>query len=150
MACGGRCKAVFFVCGLHAIACRQAPTDPIRDAAGCAGQRPLLATALFGVVPSLAAPAAVEPRDTQTVIESGVPALPSDVSLEVLGFDSYLRLRASGREVQVPGYENEPYLRIDRDGSVWFNEGSRTWALNTDLIASRSKRASGSSSTMPP
>lgn len=88
--------------------------------------------ALFGVVPSLAAPAAVEPRDTQTVIESVVPALPSDVSLEVLGFDSYLRLRASGREVQVPGYENEPYLRIDRDGSVWFNEGSRTWALNTD------------------
>lgn len=88
--------------------------------------------ALFGVVPSLASPAAVEPRDTQTVIESVVPALPSDVTLEVLGFDSYLRLRAPGREVQVPGYESEPYLRIDRDGSVWFNEGSRTWALNTD------------------
>ena len=88
--------------------------------------------ALFGVVPSLAAPAAVGPRDTQTVIESIVPALPDDVSLDVLGFDSYLRLRAPGREVQVPGYENEPYMRIDRDGSVWFNEGSRTWALNTD------------------
>lgn len=88
--------------------------------------------ALFGVVPSLAAPAAVGPRDTQTVIESIVPALPDGVSLDVLGFDAYLRLRAPGREVQVPGYENEPYMRIDRDGSVWFNEGSRTWALNTD------------------
>lgn len=88
--------------------------------------------ALFGVVPSLVAPATIEPRDTQTVIESIVPALPSDVSLEVLGFDAYLRLRALGHEVQVSGYENEPYLRIDRDGSVWFNEGSRTWALNTD------------------
>ena len=88
--------------------------------------------ALFGVVPSLAAPATVEPRDTQTVIESVVPGLPSDVTLEVVGFDSYLKLRAPGREVQVPGYENEPYLRIDRDGSVWFNESSRTWALNTD------------------
>ena len=88
--------------------------------------------ALFGVVPSLAAPAAVEPRDTQTVVETITPAFPDGVTLEVIGFDSYLKLRAPGREVQIPGYENEPYLRIDRDGSVWFNEGSRTWALNTD------------------
>lgn len=88
--------------------------------------------ALFGIVPSLAAPATVEPRDTQTVIESIVPALPDGVTLDVLGFDSYLRLRAPGRDVQIPGYENEPYLRIDRDGSVWFNEGSKTWALNSD------------------
>lgn len=86
----------------------------------------------LGLAPALVAPAAVEPRDTETVIESVSPRLPDGVTLEVLGFDSYLRLRAPGREVAVPGYDNEPYLRIDRDGSVWANEMSPTWALNTD------------------
>ena len=85
-----------------------------------------------GVVPGVGAPSTVEPRDTETVIESVSPAFPNGVTLEVLGFDSYLRLRAPGREVQVPGYQNEPYLRIDRDGSVWLNEGSTTWVVNTD------------------
>lgn len=95
----------------------------------------LLALAVTtGLFPGLApgVPTVVEPRDTETVIESVAPALPGGVTLEVLGFDSYLRLKAPGHDVQVPGYENEPYLRIDRDGSVWLNEGSSTWAVNTD------------------
>jgi hypothetical protein len=54
-----------------------------------------------------------------------------DVDVEVLGGDAFLVLRAAdGSEVQVPGYEGEPYLRLDADGTVHVNTRSPALYLN--------------------
>ena len=74
----------------------------------------------------------VRPRDTETVIESVVPALPDGVRLDVVGSDTFMRLRTVDHEVEVPGYEGEPYVRISADGTVWLNEASATSVLNGD------------------
>lgn len=74
----------------------------------------------------------VRPRDTETVIESVVPSLPSGVVVDVVGSDTFLRLRSRGHAVEIPGYEGEPYVRIDADGSVWLNAASSTSVLNGD------------------
>lgn len=74
----------------------------------------------------------VQPRDTESVIESVVPALPAGASVEIVGFDTFLRLSALGHEVLVPGYEDEPYIRIDTNGDVFVNDGSATAVLNGD------------------
>lgn len=72
----------------------------------------------------------VQPRDTEAVIESVTPGLPEGVRVDIVGSDTFVRVRADGHEVEVPGYEGEPYVRISRDGSVEVNEGSMTAVLN--------------------
>jgi hypothetical protein len=74
----------------------------------------------------------VQPRDTESIIETVVPALPAGASIEIVGFDTFMRLSAIGHEVLVPGYEDEPYLRIDTNGDVFVNDGSATAVLNGD------------------
>jgi hypothetical protein len=74
----------------------------------------------------------VQPRDTESVIESVVPALPTGASVDVVGFDTFLRLSAFGHDVLLPGYEGEPYIRIDANGDVFVNDGSATAVLNGD------------------
>lgn len=75
---------------------------------------------------------AVQPRDTVSVIESITPALPDGISIQVVGSDTYLRLESDGVAVEVPGYEGEPYLRIDEAGVVSINEASMTSLLNSE------------------
>jgi hypothetical protein len=54
-----------------------------------------------------------------------------DVDIEVLGGDAFLVLRvADGTEAQLPGYEGEPYLRFDADGTVHVNTRSPALFLN--------------------
>lgn len=95
--------------------------------------RALALVALVALSPAhLASGDSVRPRDTESRIDRVVPALPSGVDVDVVGSDTFLRLRSLGREVQVPGYEDEPYLRLDADGSTWVNENSKTAVLNGD------------------
>jgi hypothetical protein len=62
------------------------------------------------------------------------PALPG-VSVRVLQFGDDLELvNRSGTEVEVPGYEDEPYLRIGPDG-VWRNQRSPATYINLDRYA---------------
>lgn len=75
---------------------------------------------------------AVQPRDTVSVIESVIPAFPDGVSVSIVGADTYVRLETRGVAVEVPGYEGEPYLRIDTDGVVQINDGSMTTLLNSE------------------
>lgn len=57
----------------------------------------------------------------------------SGVALRVVGGDSFLVLTvAPGVEVEVPGYEGEPYLRVLADGTVEENERSPSTYLNQD------------------
>ncbi len=75
---------------------------------------------------------AVQPRDTVSIIESISPALPDGVSVSIVGADTYVRLESRGVAVEVPGYESEPYLRIDTNGVVQFNDRSMTTLLNSE------------------
>jgi hypothetical protein len=53
------------------------------------------------------------------------------VRFEILGGDSFLVVRADpGTEVEVPGYDGEPYVRISPDGTVEVNQRSPARWLN--------------------
>ena len=78
----------------------------------------------------------IQATNTEAVIESVVPTLPAGVSIDVVGADSFLRVRAAGHVVEVPGYEGEPYLRIDGDGRTRVNEASASAILNRDRYGS--------------
>lgn len=74
----------------------------------------------------------VQPRDTEAVIDSVAPALPSGVRVDIVGSDTFVRVRSTGHAVEVAGYEGEPYMRIAVDGTVEVNDGSMTSVLNGD------------------
>jgi hypothetical protein len=85
----------------------------------------LLATVVLGL--PLASPAAADPAgpthyDSQL---TGVEPADAPVRFEILGGDAFLVVRAEpGSEVEVPGYEEEPYVRIAADGTVEVNQRS--------------------------
>jgi LPXTG-motif cell wall-anchored protein len=64
-------------------------------------------------------------------INSIQPPLPSGVSVEVLDYDSYFQLKdLQGHEVVIYGYNDEPYARIEKDGTVQINQKSPATYLN--------------------
>lgn len=75
---------------------------------------------------------AVSARDTVSVIESVSPGLPQGVQMDIVGGDTYIRIRSTGHEVTIPGYEGEPYVRISANGRVQVNDASATTVLNGD------------------
>lgn len=69
-------------------------------------------------------------RSTVTSIEDA-DGRAVDLDVEVLGGDAYLALAApAGSEVEVPGYDGEPYIRVLPDGTVEVNERSPARWLN--------------------
>ena len=93
----------------------------------------LACLALVGLAPAhLGSGDDVQPRDTVSVIESVSPALPDGVRVDIVGADTFVRLRANGHSVRVPGYEAEPYIVIAPDGTVRENTASTTSKLNVN------------------
>lgn len=85
---------------------------------------------LVGSAPPAAANGSKPPS---TNYRSTVTAVPEGVDARVLGGDAYLAVSAEpGAEVEVRGYEGEPYLRIDGDGTVWRNVRSPATYLNEE------------------
>ncbi len=72
----------------------------------------------------------VQPRDTVSIIESVTPALPDGVAVDIVGSDTFVRVRSVGHDVMITGYENEPYLHITTTGDVFVNDGSQTALIN--------------------
>ncbi|MDY7105314.1 MAG: hypothetical protein S0880_29355 [Actinomycetota bacterium] len=72
------------------------------------------------------------PTDYRSEVEELEP--PTDaIEVSVLGGDSFLYVEVEpGTEVEIPGYDREPYLRISADGTVEENQRSRTYHLNQD------------------
>lgn len=96
--------------------------------------RALVAVLLMAMIPGQRPSIAngEQARDTESVIESVSPPLPEGVTIEVIGWDAFLMVRSDGHAVEIPGYDDEPYMRIDRSGGVFVNRGSQTAVLNGD------------------
>ena len=89
------------------------------------------AVALVPAGPALADPAM--PTHYRSTVTDVAGEGAEHVDVEVTGGDAFLVLRVEpGVEVQVPGYDGEPYLRVDRDGVVWRNERSPARWLNDE------------------
>lgn len=94
--------------------------------------RPVTVAAVLAITLS----GSIQASDTVAVIESVDPSLPAGVSVDIVGADSPMRIRGVGHSIEVPGYENEPYLRIDLDGSAYINDASVTAAVNEERYGS--------------
>jgi hypothetical protein len=82
--------------------------------------------------PAFADPPA--PSDYRSEV-MGITPSTDRVSAEVVGGDAFLQLRVRpGTRVEVPGYQQEPYLRFDADGRVFENVASPTWYLNRSRL----------------
>ena len=94
----------------------------------------LAAAALLVALDVLGAPPAAADGAGPTNFESVIDAVQPDdapVRVEVVGGDSFLQVTAErGAEVEIEGYDREPYLRIDQDGSVFRNERSAATYIN--------------------
>ncbi len=92
----------------------------------------LCALALAGLV-ALAPIAAADPAtpgNYRSEVERITPATRA-ITAKVVGGDGFLDLRvAPGHRVDVPGYTGEPWLRIERDGTVQENQASSATYVN--------------------
>jgi hypothetical protein len=105
-------------------------------------RRVLVVTLVCCWLTLLAGPAVADPAGPTNYdsVITGVEAAdgePVPITLEVLGGDAFLVVRAEpGVEVEIPGYEGEPYLRIVGDGAVELNERSPARWLNEAQLGS--------------
>jgi hypothetical protein len=101
-------------------------------------KRAIWATLLAASLLLAAAPGALAHAgnpDYRSVIDKVTPKVPG-VTFQVLSYDSYFQLLDQhGHEVTIYGYENEPYARILRDGTVQVNQRSPATYLNDSRFA---------------
>ena len=111
----------------------------------------VLATTMMVVI-MVASPAAADPADPtdyQTDIVAVDPPTPS-ITVESIGGDSFIRLTvASGHQVEVIGYQGEPYLRFGPDGVVEQNENSPSRWLNDDRYGEADPPATATAEAEP-
>lgn len=72
----------------------------------------------------------VQPRNTEAVVTTVSPALPEGVKVDIVGADTFVRVRSDGHVVAIPGYEQESYIEISSTNEVRVNVNSITYLLN--------------------
>jgi hypothetical protein len=72
----------------------------------------------------------VQPRNTEAVVSSVSPQLPDSVLIDIVGTDTFVRVRSDGHNVTIPGYEQEPYIEFSDTNVVRVNVNSITYQLN--------------------
>lgn len=107
--------------------------NPLRAASKVLFALPAVVLALAVACALAAPPAAADgagPTNFESVVDDVAPDRP-DLTVDVVGGDAFLRVRARpGTEVRIPGYDGEPYLRIEADGTVLRNARSSATYLN--------------------
>jgi hypothetical protein len=99
---------------------------------------------------SPAAADAARPTNYRSIVRDVKPAQPNVVA-DVTGGDSFLRVRVhAGHEVVVLGYQDEPYLRVEPDGSVDENLRSPATWLNRKRYGSTDPLPADASPTAAP
>ena len=92
--------------------------------------------ALLALVALLfAAPVALahEGNPNYRSVVTGVTPADKGASFEILNFDDRVLLHnTSGKDVEIFGYENEPYAQVKADGTVLLNTNSKAYYLNED------------------
>src|SRR3954454_20577602 len=97
--------------------------------------RVALAAILVLLAPASSAFAHGGNPDYRSVIDEVTPSNPN-VKFQDLNYDSYMQLLAQpGHEVVVYGYEEEPYARILKNGTVQVNERSPALYLDENRFA---------------
>ncbi len=92
----------------------------------------LIAYGLIIVSAGSALAGAAQPTNYESIVLRVSPAA-IGISFEVVGGDAFLTVTVEhSHEVLIPGYFNEPYVRIDADGSVYVNENSQAFFINED------------------
>ena len=85
----------------------------------------------------------------RSVIHGVIPNMPG-VKLQVLNFDDRLQLdNRTGQTVTVEGYQNEPYARLLKDGTVEVNRNSPAYYLNNDRTSTGSVPANAKPGATP-
>ncbi len=89
-----------------------------------------LVVLVVGAGPAWADPA--RPSNFRSEVTGVDPAgLPA--AFRVVGGDSFLEVSVEpGHTVEIPGYQDEPYIRVEADGTVLVNERSPTRWVNDD------------------
>lgn len=72
----------------------------------------------------------VQPRNTEAIVTSVSPQLPDGVKMDIVGTDTFVRVRSDGHSVIIPGYEQEPYIEVLETNEVRVNVNSITYLLN--------------------
>lgn len=68
----------------------------------------------------------------RSVVKAVTPQT-NGANFEILNFDDRVLLHnTSGKDIEVFGYENEPYAQIKADGTVLVNRNSKAFYLNED------------------
>ncbi len=95
--------------------------------------RPAALLALVALL--LAAPVALahEGNPNYRSVVKGVTPATDGASFEILNFDDRVLLHnTTGKDIEVFGYENEPYAQVKADGTVLLNTNSKAYYLNED------------------
>jgi hypothetical protein len=94
----------------------------------------VLAVALVLATPAPAGADPAEPTSDRSTVR-GIDPPDAPLEARVVGGDAFLEVRVEpGREVTVPGYGGEPYLRFLADGTVERNRRSPATYLNEDRL----------------
>ncbi len=71
-----------------------------------------------------------EPGNTESVVESITPSNPA-VRVDIIGGDAFVRMRVErGHSVEMNGYYDEPFVRVDANGEAFVNIASQTHELS--------------------
>ncbi|PTL58823.1 hypothetical protein [Paraconexibacter algicola] len=95
--------------------------------------RTIVVVALAALAACVSTAAAHKGDPNYQSLITGSTGLPTGVTTQILNREDSLELtNRSDRDIVVLGYEDEPYARIDADGTVAVNENSKSTYINEE------------------
>lgn len=112
-------------------------------------RRLALAVLLLAALPAAPAAAHQGNPNYRSIVHGITPRVPG-LSVSVVNYDDHFLVHnASGRTVVVKGYDGEPYIRFEKDGTVQVNHNSPAYYLNVDRFGGASVPATANAKAAP-